>query len=99
MCVVCVSVHHTSLEHDVEVGGALIVLRYAIKKPCDPQESTCRLRNHDMSRRMASHVQGEQGANYSDSSTLLDGKKEGQNDLGSSWSTIHHSKREEHSTR
>jgi len=52
-----------------------------------------------MSRRMASHVQGEQGANYRESSTLLDGKKEGQNDLGSSWSTTHHSKREEHSIR
>ena len=35
VCVVCVSVQ--SFEHDVEVGGALIVLRYAIKKPCDPQ--------------------------------------------------------------
>ena len=56
-------------------------------------------KGNEMSRRMASHVQGERGANYSDSSALLDGKEKRQDDLGSSWSRIHHSKREEHSTR
>ena len=52
-----------------------------------------------MSRHMASHVQGEDGAGYSDSSALLDGKDEQQDGLGSSWSKIRYTKREEHSTR